>query len=57
MDDDSDPECGKCKDGFYSNLPTFGCKDCNCNNLGTENEDETCDVETGACRYDKACNT
>uniref|UniRef100_A0A158R623 Laminin subunit gamma-1 n=1 Tax=Syphacia muris TaxID=451379 RepID=A0A158R623_9BILA len=41
--------CDRCKDGFYD-FSSTGCKDCQCQELGSFNNDPYCDSRTGECR-------
>ena len=41
--------CDKCKPGTYGYDQVVGCRPCKCDNLGTKNANQTCDVTTGQC--------
>uniref|UniRef100_A0A0N5AHT3 Laminin EGF-like domain-containing protein n=1 Tax=Syphacia muris TaxID=451379 RepID=A0A0N5AHT3_9BILA len=41
--------CDQCKTGFYDFSAT-GCKDCQCQAVGSENNEPSCDANTGECR-------
>ncbi|ODN05380.1 Laminin subunit gamma-1 [Orchesella cincta] len=40
-------QCNMCQDGFYDLASGLGCKECDCDPIGSDNA--TCDVRTGQC--------